>query len=861
MSIDYNLVDVPKNFKNTKKLDLIFSNSFFVPNKKYFLFFTEFLLNELKKQNFALELNFNKYLNNEEIKYIIFEILKKQSFASYKNLEIDSFLVDEIFSHLLNFKENNIDLINFFNLKFTSESIKQDLFKIYSEYELFKKKKKLFDRFDLFSLFLDLKFKKKLNLKNIKKDLDYYHINIENISNREKEILFLLGYDFNSNLDIYKKKDLNFSKKEKKENEIININITHCDNLDQIERECLFYLNNFFETKKETFICIQREDLVQRFLKIAKENNILVNTKINFGSSYYTNLILDIIKIIIDPKNSTIELVSLLEYLKINKKTISYLLRKKDLSEKNLFFILTSQTKFDIDPKEDIFLNQIRDNLKNLVSLHHSKTSLKKIILKLIEDFNFLSPNKNFYDQEEVRFFLNLINVYLKVDSRENLEYFYSFSKNCIDLKFYFSTSNSCITIGDSFNYKNQSNILFPYSNEFTFFKTFKRDKFETSFSITKEIFEKYQIDSLNKLLNKENIIFVLFENKQKLHSYFGNYNLVQTPLNSNNLEIFSSNLDKIKYEIINKLNKYLDFNQFELAKRELDLLNHLFSKKKDLTSFFDFKHPQLDYYKNILSNKPFQSFNFEPKNQVYSVSQLKTYQSCPKKYEFQYIYKIPSLPKHYFDFGTSIHSVLEEILPLFSANLSKEEIFSKAMMSLSNNWISLAYIDSNQEKEYKQKGILAIKNFIEKQNMLKLHQKTIFLEKEFHINIDSKKLIGYIDRVDLFENEFKVLDYKTSNSCQSKEYLKQDFQLYVYAKAIKELKGKFPKSMGLWYLNFNKIEEIDFDEKDYKKVIIEIKKIFERIENLDFSPNPSKFNCTYCDFNKLCSHSFDNLK
>ena len=38
------------------------------------------------------------------------------------------------------------------------------------------------------------------------------------------------------------------------------------------------------------------------------------------------------------------------------------------------------------------------------------------------------------------------------------------------------------------------------------------------------------------------------------------------------------------------------------------------------------------------------------------------------------------------------------------------------------------------------------------------------------------KKLIGYIDRVDIEDGEFLVIDYKTSNSCMTKEQLKKDY-------------------------------------------------------------------------------------
>ena len=257
--------------------------------------------------------------------------------------------------------------------------------------------------------------------------------------------------------------------------------------------------------------------------------------------------------------------------------------------------------------------------------------------------------------------------------------------------------------------------------------------------------------------------------------------------------------------------------------------------------------------------NNNFEDIKINPEKMIYSVSQLKTYENCPKKYLFQYIYKIPTLPKHYFDFGTSIHTVLELILPEFDKNISKEILFKKAIKLLHSNWISKAYVDSKQEKEYFKKGIDSIKDFIEKEFELRLKKrKIIALEKKFLIEINGKKITGFIDRIDKCENDFEILDYKTSNSIESQSQLKENLQLYVYAVALKKMEEfkVLPKKVGLWYLIHDKIISLDIDVENLDKVKEKIYKIITDIENNNFKPNPSKFNCTYCDFNLFCSSS-----
>jgi CRISPR/Cas system-associated exonuclease Cas4 (RecB family) len=60
-----------------------------------------------------------------------------------------------------------------------------------------------------------------------------------------------------------------------------------------------------------------------------------------------------------------------------------------------------------------------------------------------------------------------------------------------------------------------------------------------------------------------------------------------------------------------------------------------------------------------------------------------------------------------------------------------------------------------------------------------------------------------------------------------------------------------------LWYLVFNNIKKINFDEKILTEIKKEIYELILEIEKGIFYPKPSKFNCTYCDFFEVCDDSF----
>ena len=50
------------------------------------------------------------------------------------------------------------------------------------------------------------------------------------------------------------------------------------------------------------------------------------------------------------------------------------------------------------------------------------------------------------------------------------------------------------------------------------------------------------------------------------------------------------------------------------------------------------------------------------PENHIFSVSQFIGYKKCPRLYQYRHVMKIPEKPRYYFDFGSSLHSIAEQL-------------------------------------------------------------------------------------------------------------------------------------------------------------------------------------------------------
>ncbi len=84
---------------------------------------------------------------------------------------------------------------------------------------------------------------------------------------------------------------------------------------------------------------------------------------------------------------------------------------------------------------------------------------------------------------------------------------------------------------------------------------------------------------------------------------------------------------------------------------------------------------------------------------------------------------------------------------------------------------------------------------------------------------------------------------------------MKQNLRM-ANRESIKEIYGKYPSKVGLWYLIHDKFVQVEIEVNKIEKIKEKIKEYAEGIESNKFSAKPTFFNCTYCDFSNICSFS-----
>ncbi|MCG3711264.1 PD-(D/E)XK nuclease family protein [Aliarcobacter butzleri] len=234
----------------------------------------------------------------------------------------------------------------------------------------------------------------------------------------------------------------------------------------------------------------------------------------------------------------------------------------------------------------------------------------------------------------------------------------------------------------------------------------------------------------------------------------------------------------------------------------------------------------------------------------IWSATSFKNFLECKRRFYLQYILKINehtiSLKPKGYELGDIIHSILEDYYSKDNKN-SIEELFLKYKSS--NPFLTL-------DLEVWKKKLL---NFYEFDKQRLKNREIIMIEKEFNCSFNNINIKGIIDRVDKFEDNYEVIDYKTSSTLSVdtlKTYEKSvDFQLEFYYIALQQL---FKNSnIKAFYYDLNECllkEEIAIQEK-LELLSSKFDELKELSKNeINFSKCEDKSNCLYCAYKVVCN-------
>ncbi|EKD56156.1 MAG: hypothetical protein ACD_58C00287G0005 [uncultured bacterium] len=251
------------------------------------------------------------------------------------------------------------------------------------------------------------------------------------------------------------------------------------------------------------------------------------------------------------------------------------------------------------------------------------------------------------------------------------------------------------------------------------------------------------------------------------------------------------------------------------------------------------------------------------------SRQQIDDYFTCPKKFYFAHIIKIPLLENHQLMYGVAIHEALNRY---FTRKINtpaggKRSELSQLLSDYQEAFKNVGFITVEHEKQRYQQGVETLTRFYsEDANDLQNPNK---VEQSFEFEVNNTKINGRYDLVYKLHKitdksvypeydrgaQYEIRDFKTSDVKTQKDAdrrIKESTQMMMYALAWQKQYGVIPKTT-LYFIESGLKGEIVYNQKDLEETKQMIMDVSSGIKQHDFTAKPERFSCQYCPYKDIC--------
>ena len=245
-----------------------------------------------------------------------------------------------------------------------------------------------------------------------------------------------------------------------------------------------------------------------------------------------------------------------------------------------------------------------------------------------------------------------------------------------------------------------------------------------------------------------------------------------------------------------------------------------------------------------------------------WSYSRLKAYEACKYSWFLKYIRGIKDIPCFYTEYGSFIHSILEQY---YTGKLKKSELLTTFLINFKEKVRGQRPSDS-VVKKYIQAGTSYFRTFEP------FPMKTIWVEHKAEFEVDGHDFVGVIDYlgeseedglclVDNKSRDLKPRSGRAVPTAKDKELDDMLRQLYLYCIPVYEEFGRYPD-----FLCFNCFKAGTFIKEKFQMEKFEEAKqwalaMIQEIEDTeDFEPNQNYFFCKWlCGVSDKCVYDIES--
>jgi superfamily I DNA/RNA helicase/CRISPR/Cas system-associated exonuclease Cas4 (RecB family) len=227
------------------------------------------------------------------------------------------------------------------------------------------------------------------------------------------------------------------------------------------------------------------------------------------------------------------------------------------------------------------------------------------------------------------------------------------------------------------------------------------------------------------------------------------------------------------------------------------------------------------------------------------SASDIETYRTCPLKYKFARVFRIPSEPTINQRFGILVHQVLERY------HQGSGRTLDELLGLLQAGWRRGGFGGSDQERQLHAKADGALRRYHDR--FRTEDAEPMWFEKAFSFRMGAHTLRGRVDRVDrLPDGDYELIDYKTGRP-RTAAQLREDVQLSLYAVGAREAWGLESSQQAYLYVLDDAKVPLPVEDVDRDWITETVLEVAGGIRAQGFEPTPSYAACSICDYRIAC--------
>jgi DNA helicase-2/ATP-dependent DNA helicase PcrA len=262
-------------------------------------------------------------------------------------------------------------------------------------------------------------------------------------------------------------------------------------------------------------------------------------------------------------------------------------------------------------------------------------------------------------------------------------------------------------------------------------------------------------------------------------------------------------------------------------------------------------------------------------------------YLTCPRKYRYGHILRVPIAPHHSMIYGSALHAAVSEFHKRHARGdvMTEDQLYASFVAA----WTNDGFLSREHEEARLEAGRSSLRRFRDEQ----LQPGAVipaWVEREFSFFLDGDKVRGRFDRVDitprdpnepvpvmaddedpasgadvveptlnLSPEKVVITDYKSSDvrdPAKARQRAKDSLQLTIYAMGYEAMTGRLPDAVALHFLDSGLVGTAPVDRKRVEKARETIRTAARGIRARDFEPKPDYLSCSFCAFREICPSS-----